>query len=126
MLCWRDTSFKSALALSCSSYSYFADVHHLGIDKAAIISTLFLIDSTIGTLSVSRLVAGPFCCKKIGFAVKVFIGIGCLLVFFRFSWSYAFMTLAITAGLTALFLAVFAWWLKRIKDVRHEPAPQAI
>jgi hypothetical protein len=50
------------------------DVHHLGIDKAAIISTLFPIAGTIGTLSFSWLVGGPFCCKEIGFAIKIYIG----------------------------------------------------
>jgi FtsH-binding integral membrane protein len=44
----------------------------------------------------------------------------------RFSWSSVIMTLTITAGLTALFSAVFAWWLKRVKEMRHELAPQAI
>ena len=42
-----------------------------------------------------------------------------LSIFDRFSWSSVLMTLAITAGLTAFFLAVFAWWLKYVKDVRH-------
>ena len=175
--------------------TYFVDVHHLGIDKAAIISTLFPIAGTIGTLSVSWLVAGPFCCKEIGFAIKIFIGIACLLILLstvsslfwistillvlvgsilygvdtiittilpmvlsdrrevstvaglidfafnigaslagivigtivdRFSWSAVFIALTITAGLTAFFLAIFAWWLKRIEGVRQEPAPQAI
>jgi sugar phosphate permease len=173
--------------------TYFVDVHHLGIDKAAILSTLFPIAGTIGTLSVSWLVAGPFCCREIGFAVKVFIGISCLLILFatvsslfwistillvlvgcilygvdtiittilpmvlsdrrevstvaglidfafnigaslagivigtivdRYSWPTVFVTLAITAGLTALFLSIFAWWLKRIEDVQHESIPQ--
>ena len=44
----------------------------------------------------------------------------------RFSWSAVFIALTITAGLTAFFLAIFAWWLKRIEGVRQEPAPQAI
>lgn len=175
--------------------AYFVDVHHLGIDKAAIISTLFPMAGTIGTLSVSWLVAGPFCCKEIGFAIKIFIGISCLLIILstvssliwistillvligsilygvetiittilpmvlsdrreistvaelidfafnigaslavivigtivdRFSWPYVFMALAIAAGLTAFFLTIFAWWLKRAKDVQSKPASQEI
>ncbi len=175
--------------------TFFVDVHKLGIDGAAIISTLFPIAGTIGTLSVAWLVAGRFRHKEIGFAIVVFIGIGCLLLLFSvvssllwistillvlvgsilygvdtiittilpmvlsdrqevstvaglidfafnigaslagvligfvvdtYSWSAVFITLAIAAGMTSFFLAVFAWWLARVKGVRQEPRLQEI
>lgn len=175
--------------------TYFVDVHGLGIDSAAIISTLFPIAGTIGTLSVAWLVAGRFRRKEIGFAIVVFIGIGCLLILFSvvssllwistlllvlvgsilygvdtiittilpmvlgnrqevstvagiidfafnigaslagvligfvvdtYSWSAVFLTLAIAAGITGFFLAVFAWWLARVNGVREKPRLQEI
>jgi len=175
--------------------TYFVDVHGLGIDGAAIISTLFPIAGTIGTLSVAWLVAGRFRRKEIRFAIVVFIGIGSLLLLFSvvssllwistvllvlvgcilygvdtiittilpmvlgnrrevstvaglidfafnigaslagvligfvvdtYSWSAVFLTLAIAAGMTGIFLGVFAWWLARVKAVRQEPRLQEI
>jgi OPA family glycerol-3-phosphate transporter-like MFS transporter len=170
--------------------TYFVDVHGLGIDGAAIISTLFPIAGTVGTLSVAWLVAGRFRGREIRFAIVVFIGIGALLLLFSvvssllwistllmvlvgsilygvdtiittilpmvlgsrrevstvaglidfafnigaslagvligfvvdtYSWSAVFVTLAMAAGMTGFFLAVFAWWLARTKGVRQEP-----
>ncbi len=62
--------------------TYFVDMHSLGIGAAANISILFPIAGTIGTLTVSWLVAGPLCCKEIFFGAVIFIVVGGLLFLF--------------------------------------------
>jgi len=80
--------------------TYFVDTHGIGIGAAANISMFLPITGIIGTLTVSWLVAGRFCCKEIGFGAVIFISVGGILSLFpMFSNSlWASATLLILVG----------------------------